>query len=125
MFEVECPSCKASYQVDERRVPPTGLKMRCPKCGESFQVESDKPPASPVLGAALGLGAARKPVPPKGTMIGMPSRPPSGADLPAVPAAAPAAAPPAGPPRPAPRNIKQTMIGVAPAQAAPLPLPPV
>lgn len=40
MFKVECPGCQAPYQVDERRVPPTGLKMRCPKCGSSFQVEA-------------------------------------------------------------------------------------
>ena len=40
MFKVECPGCQAPYQVDERRVPPTGLKMRCPKCGNSFQVET-------------------------------------------------------------------------------------
>src|SRR6478736_2921861 len=66
MFEVACPSCKATYQVDERRVPATGLKMRCPKCGESFQVAAPgaaagaapagAPTEGPVLGAALGLG---------------------------------------------------------------------
>lgn len=58
MFKVECPGCKAPYQVDERRVPKTGLKMRCPKCGTSFKVDSPGEPlapAAPVLGAALGL----------------------------------------------------------------------
>src|SRR5262245_47149168 len=93
MFKVECPGCKAPYQVDERRVPPGGLKMRCPKCGTSFQV--DPPPADPrsaaasstVLGASLGFsGDAKDSVPPpamarpalpqrkpplKGTMIGV------------------------------------------------------
>jgi len=39
MFTVECPGCKASYQVDERRVPATGLRMRCPKCSTAFVVE--------------------------------------------------------------------------------------
>ena len=38
MLKVECESCKAPYQIDERRVPPAGLKMRCPKCGHSFLV---------------------------------------------------------------------------------------
>src|SRR5690349_20372972 len=83
MFKVECPSCKAPYQVDERRVPPTGLKMRCPKCGTRFQV--DPPPAdprgtspNPVIGGALGSGddPSKPPLPKKkpamkGTMIGM------------------------------------------------------
>ena len=86
MFKVECPRCKAPYQVDERRVPPTGLKMRCPKCGTSFQVEP--PPADPrdtgpnaVIGGALGIDpaaseAGKPPLPRKkpamrGTMIGV------------------------------------------------------
>lgn len=38
MLNVKCESCEAPYQIDERRVPPTGLKMRCPKCGHSFMV---------------------------------------------------------------------------------------
>src|SRR5436190_7904380 len=85
MFKVECPGCRAPYQVDERRVPPSGLKMRCPKCGTSFQVD---PPLAdprgttpnPVLNAPAGSPEAadpgrpplprRKP-PVKGTMIGV------------------------------------------------------
>lgn len=39
MFKVECLGCQAPYQVDERRVPEKGLKMRCPKCGTSFKVD--------------------------------------------------------------------------------------
>src|SRR5690606_16470660 len=35
MVKVECQGCQAPYQIDERRIPPTGLKMRCPKCGTS------------------------------------------------------------------------------------------
>jgi cellulose synthase operon protein C len=82
MFKVECPGCKAPYQVDERRVPSTGLKMRCPKCGTSFQVE---PPddgrrtgPSPVLGDALAprpylVAAPRAPLrnPAARTMVGV------------------------------------------------------
>jgi predicted Zn finger-like uncharacterized protein len=47
MLKVECESCKAPYQVDERRVPPTGLKMRCPKCGHTFKVTNPNAPAVP------------------------------------------------------------------------------
>lgn len=141
MFKVECPGCKAPYQVDERRIPSSGLKMRCPKCGTSFKVD---PPddgrrtgPSPVLGGALGMGAEGESMPPpalsspsprgaaglKGTMVGV--APATAAPRPA-PAAnlkgtmlgvapAGAAAPPA-PPRPAPAaNLKGTMLGVAPA----------
>src|SRR5215831_1652444 len=40
MFKVECIGCQAPYQVDEKRVPEKGLKMRCPKCGTTFKVEA-------------------------------------------------------------------------------------
>lgn len=53
MFKVECLGCQAPYQVDEKRVPEKGLKMRCPKCGTTFRVEppagsapADSPPAA-------------------------------------------------------------------------------
>ena len=38
MVKVECDGCKAPYQIDEKRIPPTGLKMRCPKCGTNLLV---------------------------------------------------------------------------------------
>ena len=81
MFKVECPGCKAPYQVDERRIPSSGLKMRCPKCGTSFKVD---PPSdtrrtgpTPVLGGVLGVAdsvpppALAPPEPTKGTMLGV------------------------------------------------------
>ncbi len=105
MFKVECPGCKAPYQVDERRIPSSGLKMRCPKCGTSFKVDppgdTRKTGPSPVLGGVLGLGdsapppAVAPPDPKKGTMLGV---------APARSAA-----------------MKGTMLGVAPAAAAGLP----
>lgn len=122
MIEVECPSCKASYQVDERRVPAAGLKMRCPKCGESFQVSHPTASEEPILGAALGLGKEEWGGATKKTMLGVPA--PSQALPPPRPAVAPprpAGPPPrpAGPP-PRPSQQKQTMLGVAPAQSASL-----
>ena len=59
MLKVECESCKAPYQIDERRVPPTGLKMRCPKCGHSFMVASPNA-AAPPPPAAGSVGAGQK-----------------------------------------------------------------
>jgi len=116
MFKVECPGCKAPYQVDERRIPSSGLKMRCPKCGTSFKVD---PPGdgrgtgpSAVSGGALGLGVDSDSMPPpalsapaqrvavdlRGTMLGVA---PSGGSAPARPQV--------------PANLKGTMLGVAPA----------
>jgi len=122
MFKVECPGCKAPYQVDERRIPASGLKMRCPKCGTSFKVD---PPAdgrsgpSSSIGGALGVGSDNESLPPpalaapaprpgadlRGTMLGVA---PSGASLPR-PAAPVVPAAPA-----VPASLKGTMLGVAP-----------
>src|SRR6185503_18395837 len=116
MFKVECPGCNAPYQVDERRVPASGLQMRCPKCGTSFQVQrpddvGDQNPA-PGLAAALGVpsappgpapptvqtsGEARRtgPKPHKATMLGVATGAPIAPPLPAAAPRAPAPAAPA------------------------------
>ncbi len=60
MVNVECPGCSAPYNVSEKRIPATGLKMRCPKCGESFVV--NKPG-----GEAAPGGAPPGPPRPRGT----------------------------------------------------------
>ncbi|HWO10684.1 MAG TPA: zinc-ribbon domain-containing protein, partial [Polyangiaceae bacterium] len=57
MFKVECVGCQAPYQVDERRVPDKGLKMRCPKCGTTFKVE---PPAAGVEPSPTATGEAEE-----------------------------------------------------------------
>jgi len=122
MLKVECESCKAPYQIDERRVPPTGLKMRCPKCGHSFLVTNPNAPAAAAPpGAPPGPPRAPKP-----TMVGI------GMGEPAPPPPAPAPpAPPAAPPKappPVPAAAKRTMMGVAApvpmAAPAPPPAPP-
>lgn len=152
MFKVECPGCKAPYQVDERRIPSSGLKMRCPKCGTSFKVD---PPVdarrtgpSAVLGGALGFTGEGESAPPpalsgasnpaldlRGTIVGVAPGPAAAPPRPAVPAhlkgtmmgVAPAAAGGAAPPpRPVvPANLKGTMMGVAPAAPSPGKAPPL
>ncbi|MFO0679556.1 MAG: tetratricopeptide repeat protein [Polyangiaceae bacterium] len=81
MLKVECESCKAPYQIDEKRIPAVGLKMRCPKCGHSFLVKNAGPDSAALPAALPDL--------PK----------------PAVKVA----------PRPAGKNLKSTMVGVAPS----------
>ena len=68
MIRVSCPSCNASYDVDENRLPATGLRMRCPKCAESFQVHRDGSVAKSGGGEAP---AARKPLQRKPTQVGL------------------------------------------------------
>jgi predicted Zn finger-like uncharacterized protein len=90
MLKVECESCRAPYQVDERRVPPTGLKMRCPKCGHTFMVtDPSKAGSAPAVGAP-------PPMKSKATMVGVGG---AGGKLPGLPGSAQKAPPaPAAPP---------------------------
>ncbi|MDI1478529.1 tetratricopeptide repeat protein [Polyangium sp. y55x31] len=110
MVKVECDSCRSPYQVEERRIPATGLKMRCSKCGTSLLVRKPAEPAeaeeidlpSPVAPRAKGgtepllprpaLGKApAAPVAPKPPVL--PAKPKPAAPAPAPKPAAPAPKP--------------------------------
>ncbi len=96
MVKVECHGCSAPYQIDERRIPPSGLKMRCPKCGTSLLVA--RPGQEAAAAAAQAAAAAPpRPAPPAAAAAPAPPAAPawSGADLPA-PAAPKGVAPGAG-----------------------------
>ena len=89
MVKVECDGCRSPYQIDERRIPPTGLKMRCPKCGKSILV--NKPAAGGEAGAAappvsdprmqptmpFGLPGGASAGKPRATMMGLAEPPPA------------------------------------------------
>jgi predicted Zn finger-like uncharacterized protein len=145
MLRIACESCKAPYQVDERRVPPKGLKMRCPKCGTTFLVTlqgtvpleaASQPPKQPqmtmveggedVVKKAIAEAEARSGVAAKPSLDDLPAARPSppkpGAARPAAPAAKPAApAPkPAAPAAPAaPRPAGPPPLGAKPAAPRP------
>lgn len=135
MFKVECPGCKAPYQVDERRIPQSGLKMRCPKCGSSFKVESpgeaQRPAPPPVLGAVLGVTSDSLVPPPDPAAPPVVSAPRGASALKATmlgvaPAAplAPRPAAPGPPPRPkAPSHAEQDLPAAVERSAANLPSP--
>jgi predicted Zn finger-like uncharacterized protein len=67
-MQVACEQCQATYQLDERRLPPAGLKMKCPKCAHTFLVRRadagagaappgpGSPPPPAVIGAAPAEG---------------------------------------------------------------------
>src|SRR5258707_7411417 len=93
MLNVECEGCKATYPVDERRIPQTGLKMRCPKCGTSFVVN---PPADDRTAELPAVAVPKGPLPipmkPGAAIVDLP------ASLGARPPAAPGARLPSAPP---------------------------
>src|SRR5688572_29456215 len=65
-MQVACEKCQATYQLDERRLPPAGLKMKCPKCAHTFVVrraDAGAPPPPPPSSAAPRPGAPPPPPP--------------------------------------------------------------
>ncbi|MBX7196337.1 MAG: zinc-ribbon domain-containing protein, partial [Sandaracinaceae bacterium] len=106
MIKVACISCENPYELDERRLPPSGLKMKCPKCGTSFLVYPDgrtaAAPAAPTKPLAPPPPPPRVPPPPPPRAVATalegleedlpaPKQAPGEIDLPAPRAAAPRA----------------------------------
>jgi predicted Zn finger-like uncharacterized protein len=120
MVKVECDGCGSPYQIEERRIPATGLKMRCTKCGKSLLVQ--KPAAEDAQPAAIEEDVADLPAP-------APPRVKGGTE-PILPRVAPAAADkPAdkptmklGPARPAAPPAPPKPAAPKPAAAKPAPI---
>jgi tetratricopeptide (TPR) repeat protein len=119
MIKVACISCENPYELDERRLPPSGLKMKCPKCGTSFLVFPDartapaptapikplappppkpvpKPPPPPQRGPTIGLEEIDTEDLPAPRRAAGPAAVDDGLDLPAPRGAKPVPAPPRG-----------------------------
>ncbi len=80
-MRVTCPACQATYNLDERRIPPGGAKLKCTKCQNVFPIQS--PPADAV------------PLPPGSPQRPPPRRPEAAVPLPAqTPGGSRATAPP-------------------------------
>ncbi len=57
-MKITCESCSAQYDLDDNRIPPSGLTMKCPACLHSFTVRKDAapPPApSPSIDTSDGI----------------------------------------------------------------------
>ncbi len=68
-MRVTCPSCQATYNLDERRIPPGGAKLKCTKCQSIFPIEG-------------GVGPDAVPLPSGAAPPEPPRRPPDPAPLP-------------------------------------------
>jgi cellulose synthase operon protein C len=63
-MRVTCPSCQATYNLDERRIPPGGAKLKCTKCQNVFPIQGgqEAPGAVPLPG---GGATPPPPLPPR------------------------------------------------------------
>jgi predicted Zn finger-like uncharacterized protein len=145
-MRVTCPSCQKAYNIDERRIPPGGAKLKCSSCQTLIPLrppEAAAPPAPSAAGVRLSEGAV--PLPGLGLAgagsapaAGMPQltqrapeRPPVSQSLttgviPLPPARAPGQVPAlttAPPVPPAPRRADRTMVANPNAGAVRLPAP--
>ena len=61
-MRVTCPSCQATYNLDERRIPPGGAKLKCTKCQSVFPIQAGAQDAVPLPSSAPAV-PGRKPPP--------------------------------------------------------------
>ena len=103
IMKISCERCSAQYDLDENRIPPSGMQMKCPACLHTFVVrrsgaQAGPPPmpAPPVAVAPPATAAPKKreielstfgddegPTPLPASAPGMIAPPPDEIDLPA------------------------------------------
>ena len=148
-MRITCPSCQTAYNIDERRIPPGGAKLKCSTCQTLIPL---RPPeaAAPVQGPSVGGVRLREgAVPLPGLGLGPPPESPA-AGLPHLTPRTPEPPPPvaqsnttgvipmpparsatpgpvpsltAAPPVPPPRRADRTMVSPGLSAAVELPAP--
>jgi predicted Zn finger-like uncharacterized protein len=68
-MKVSCPSCQTNYNIDDKRIPPGGAKLKCAKCQTTFPIKPPEAVSAPVAPppAAIplpGVAAPSSPPPP-------------------------------------------------------------
>jgi predicted Zn finger-like uncharacterized protein len=103
-MKVSCPSCQTNYNIDDKRIPPGGAKLKCARCQTTFPIKPGDgvatPVAIPLPGAAAPAPQAAIPLPGAAAPAPQAAIPLPGAAAPAPQAAIPlpgAAAPAADP----------------------------
>lgn len=94
---VECTNCHAQYNVDDKKIPPAGVRVRCHKCQNILVIQ--KPEPVPFLITPVPPPEVKEPTPPPEppkekpeSEPGVPS--PPAAEEPAEPPPPPEVAPP-------------------------------
>jgi len=82
-MRVTCPSCQATYNLDERRIPPSGAKLKCTKCQNIFPIQGVGPDAVPLPSGPAAPPGARRPT--EGAAPVGPGAPSAGPPVLAVP----------------------------------------
>ncbi|HEX5752265.1 MAG TPA: tetratricopeptide repeat protein [Archangium sp.] len=46
-MKVSCPSCQTNYNIDDKRIPPGGAKLKCARCQNTFPIKAEEPVSAP------------------------------------------------------------------------------
>ncbi|GAB4290242.1 MAG: hypothetical protein Kow0090_03260 [Myxococcota bacterium] len=98
-MKVICPQCGKDYNIDESRIPPSGINIKCPKCMHAFRV--DKPSEQKPSPQSPPQPSFDEPPPPPPSIPDVPDLPgippvpeiPNIPDLPDIPSGAPSTLP--------------------------------
>ncbi|MDY7228993.1 tetratricopeptide repeat protein [Hyalangium rubrum] len=102
-MKVSCPSCQTNYNIDDKRIPPGGAKLKCARCQNTFPIRpASEGVATPVAIPLPGAAAPQTAIPLPGAAAPQTAIPLPGAAAPqtAIPLPGAAAAIPL-PPAPA------------------------
>ncbi|MFY0565203.1 tetratricopeptide repeat protein [Archangium lansingense] len=50
-MKVSCPSCQTNYNIDDKRIPPGGAKLKCARCQNTFPIKAEEPVSAPTPAA--------------------------------------------------------------------------
>ncbi|HYO69597.1 MAG TPA: zinc-ribbon domain-containing protein, partial [Archangium sp.] len=50
-MKVSCPSCQTNYNIDDKRIPPGGAKLKCARCQNTFPIKAEEPVSAPASAA--------------------------------------------------------------------------
>jgi predicted Zn finger-like uncharacterized protein len=92
-MRVSCPSCHTNYNIDEKRIPAGGAKLKCTKCQTTFPIKLDAEggavplPGNGGMRVAIPLPNSAVPLPGSGAAVTLPNPMPS-VPLPGIPSSA-------------------------------------
>ncbi|MHA7629040.1 tetratricopeptide repeat protein [Corallococcus sp. M7] len=125
-MKVSCPSCQTNYNIDDRRIPPGGAKLKCARCQTTFPIKADGASAeAPEAAPSAAPQPAAVPLPGQAAAIPLPGNAaPQSAAIPLPGTAAPRPAAPQGAAIPLPGSAAPQSAAIPlPGQAAAIPLP--
>jgi predicted Zn finger-like uncharacterized protein len=74
---VECSNCHAQYNINEKKIPPSGVKVRCSKCQHIIFIKREEPaPSPPEVEKPPEPEMPTPPAPPSPEVVPKPTPPP-------------------------------------------------